>query len=51
MNKIIQFSYEISEKEYILIELQGSISHSTEKNFHEMYFGKLEKKSEVKLLI
>ncbi len=47
MNKLIQFEYKISQNEFILIEIQGELNHSVEKNFHELYLGKLEKKTEV----
>jgi hypothetical protein len=39
---IIQIVREIENKEIILIELQGSLEHSIEKSFHDMYLGKLE---------
>ncbi len=47
MNKLIQFEYKISDNEFVLLELQGELSHTVEKNYHECYLGKLEKKSEV----
>lgn len=42
-NDIIQIVREIENKEIILIELQGSLEHSIEKSYHDMYLGKLEK--------
>jgi hypothetical protein len=46
-NKLIQFSYQISNDEYILLELQGDISHTMERKFNDLYLGRLEKKHEV----
>lgn len=50
MNKIIQITKEISENEHVLVELQGSITHSTEKNFSNLHLGKLEKVDEVQCI-
>ena len=41
-NDMIQIVREIDNNEIILIELQGSLEHSLEKSFHDMYLGKLE---------
>ena len=41
-NDFIQIVRELDNKEIILIELQGSLEHSIEKSFHDMYLGKLE---------
>ena len=41
-NDVIQIVRELDDKEIILIELQGSLEHSIEKSYHDMYLGKLE---------
>ena len=40
-NDIIQIVRELDNKERILIELQGSLEHSSQKTFHDLYLGKL----------
>jgi hypothetical protein len=47
-NNLIQFSYQLSEQEHTLVELQGSLDHTVEKKFNDLYLGRLEKKTEVK---
>ena len=42
-NDIIQIVREIDNTEIVMIELQGSLEHSIEKAYHDMYLGKLEK--------
>ena len=42
-NDVIQIVRELDDKEIILIELQGSLEHSVEKSYHDMYLGKLER--------
>ena len=42
-NDVIKIVREIDNKEIVMIELQGSLEHSIEKSFHDMYLGKLEK--------
>ena len=42
-NDIIQIVREIDNTEIVMIELQGSLEHSIEKSYHDMYLGKLEK--------
>ena len=41
-NDIIQIVRELDNKEIVMIELQGSLEHSVEKSFHDMYLGKIE---------
>ena len=41
-NDVIQIVREFDNKEILLIELQGSLEHSIEKTYHDMYLGKLE---------
>jgi len=47
MNKLIQFTYQTSELEYILIELQGTVSHTAEKSYYFMFLGNLTKVTQV----
>ena len=42
-NDVIQIVRELDNNEIILIELQGSLEHSIEKSYHDMYLGKLER--------
>ncbi len=42
-NDVIQIIRELDDKEIILIELQGSLEHSIEKSYHDMYLGRLER--------
>lgn len=42
-NDVIQIVRELDNNEIILIELQGSLEHSIEKSYHDMYLGKLKK--------
>ena len=42
-NDIIQIVRELDNTEIVMIELQGSLEHSIEKTYHDMYLGKLEK--------
>lgn len=42
MSKIFQFSYQISQTEFLLLEMQGSVTHTSEEKFNNMYLGKLE---------
>ena len=39
---VIQIVRELNNKEIVMIELQGSLEHSIEKSYHDMYLGKLE---------
>ena len=39
---VIQIVRKLNDKEIIIIELQGSLEHTVEKSFHDMYLGKLE---------
>ena len=41
-NDVIQIVKELDDKEIILVELQGSLEHSIEKSYHDMYLGKLD---------
>ena len=41
-NDIIQIVRELDNTEIVMIELQGSLEHSIEKTYHDMYLGKLE---------
>ena len=43
--EIIRVIHETENKELVLIELQGSLDHSIEKDFYGMYLGKLEEKN------
>jgi hypothetical protein len=47
MNKIFQFTYQIYENEFILLEMQGSISHTSEDKFNNMHLGKLDQINDV----
>jgi len=51
MSKIIKVINELSEEEYMIIEMQGSISHSSENKFYNMNLGRIENISKVKELI
>ncbi len=48
MTSIINFVNFISNDEQILIEIQGSITHTIENKFNYMFLGKLTKHSEVR---
>jgi len=47
MNKLIQFTYQISDINYLLVEIQGSISHTAEPKYYFMFLGKLTELSKV----
>lgn len=44
---VIQMVRRINDKETILIELQGSLEHTLEKDFNNMYLGKFEQVDDV----
>lgn len=48
MSVLIKFINSITEDEHILIEIQGSLTHTIETKFNYMNLGKLHKNSEVK---
>ena len=41
-NDVIQIVREIDNQEIVIVELQGSLEHTVEKSYHDMYLGKLE---------
>ena len=41
-SEVIQIVRELDNQEIVIIELQGSLEHSVEKSYHDMYLGKLE---------
>lgn len=49
MSKIIKILNELLEEEFVLIEMQGSISHNMENKFYNMHLGKIEMVSNVML--
>lgn len=50
MNKLIKVKNEFSEEEYMIIEMQGSISHSSENKFYNLNLGRIENIAKVKLV-
>jgi hypothetical protein len=49
MSRVISFVKEIGNNENMLVEIQGSISHTVENKFNYMMLGKLTKISEVRI--
>jgi hypothetical protein len=47
MSVIIKFTNEITNDDNILVEIQGSLSHTIETKFNFMYLGKITKINEV----
>ena len=49
MSVIIKFTNNITENELLLIEIQGSITHTIESKFNYMFLGKLNKINDVRV--
>ena len=47
MSVIIKFTNNTTENELLLIEIQGSITHTIESKFNYMFLGKLKKINDV----
>ena len=47
MNNIINLVTKISEEEFVVIEMQGNISHSIENKYFNLHLGKIENISKV----
>ncbi len=48
MSKLIKLKNGLSEEEYMIIEMQGSITHSSENKFYNLNLGRIENISKVK---
>jgi hypothetical protein len=51
MSVLIKFINRITDDEHILIEIQGSLTHTIETKFNYMNLGKLHKNSEVRYIL
>jgi len=49
MSVIIKFTNNITENEQLLIEIQGSLTHTIESKFNYMFLGKINKINEVRI--
>jgi len=47
MSKLIRIVNELSEEEYFIVEMQGSISHNNENKFYNLNLGRIESISKV----
>ena len=47
MSKLIKIINDMSEEEYFIVEMQGSISHNNENKFYNLNLGRIESVSKV----